>query len=95
MKTKEDIVKNSAKLANVTLDTADKVFDAIFESIRQELLAGEEVSFRRFGGFKLLTRSARMGVDPRNGTPVAIPEKLRIKFHIARAFVAALNGESK
>ena len=95
MKTKEDIVKNSAKLANVTLDTADKVFDAIFESIRQELLAGEEVSFRRFGAFQLMTRSARMGVDPRNGTPVAIPEKLRVKFQIGKTLAAALNKESK
>lgn len=56
------------------LSAADsyKMIDIIFDEIEQSLINGEEVKITGFGTFKILSKSARIGRNPRTGVPAVI-----------------------
>ena len=47
----------------------------IFDQITDALARGDRVVLRRFGAFTVKRRNARLGRNPRTGTPVSVNEK--------------------
>lgn len=91
---------NKAELAvrlAVKMDLAKKTaedFVELFEQIvTQALLDGEEVTIAGFGTFSARTRSARMGVNPRNPSEkIHVPAVRVPKFKAGKALKDALKG---
>ena len=54
--------------------------DKAFEAMASALVEGEEVNITDFGRFKVVSRAARVGRDPRTGAKVDIPAKRVVKF---------------
>ncbi len=79
----------AAKIA-VTKKVAEDAVDTVFESIMKELSQGEEVAVAGFGVFLVKKRSARMGINPRTGEKMHMPETKTPKFRAGKALKAAV-----
>lgn len=80
-------------LANVLrnrfgLTSADsyKMIDIIFDEIEQSLVHGEDVKIAGFGTFKILSKSARIGRNPKTGEPAVISARRVATFHPSTNF---------
>lgn len=78
-----------AKLGG-TKKTAEDAVDTVFDTIMQTLARGEEVAVSGFGSFIVKKRSARMGVNPRTGAKIQMPETVTPKFRAGKVLKAAV-----
>lgn len=60
------------------------VVNAVLDTIQMRLQNGDQVRLRGFGTFKVTTRKASAGRNPRTGEPISIPEKRVAKFTPAK-----------
>ena len=70
------------------LTTADsyKMIDIIFDEIGQSLINNEEVKVTGFGTFKILSKPARIGRNPKTGVPAVISARRVATFHPSNEF---------
>lgn len=80
-------------LANVLrnrfgLTAADsyKMIDIIFDEIKESLIHGEEVKITGLGTFKILSKSARIGRNPKTGVPAVISARRVVSFRPSDVF---------
>lgn len=59
---------------------AERAVDAVFDAITAELQAGQTVTVRGFGTFKVKKRAERMGRNPHTGEPIKIAARSAIAF---------------
>ena len=91
--TKQDIVTEVSRNADLKLnqDQIKDVLEASLESIIRALGRGSTVELRNFGVFKIATRKARVGRNPRNpGVDIPIPARPGVKFRAGKEMRAAL-----
>jgi integration host factor subunit beta len=69
----------------------EKIVNAILDTITTALAQGDRVELRDFGVFAVKTRDARTGRNPRNGTKVAVSEKVVPTFKTSRNMHRRLN----
>jgi DNA-binding protein HU-beta len=74
-----------------TKAAAGKALEAVLETIRDSLAAGETVTLTGFGSFKVSERAARTGRNPQTGAPIKIPAKRVVKFSTSKGLKDALN----
>ena len=72
-------VANVAKVAGVKAEVVHNVLAAI-----GKIAETERVTFVGFGTFKMETTEARIGRNPQNGNPVAIPGKTVLRFKASK-----------
>jgi integration host factor subunit alpha len=66
--------------------------DAFFESIASNVTQGKDVKISGFGNFKVNTKLARPGRNPRTGDPVTIAARRTVTFHCGQMFKDTLNA---
>ena len=69
----------------------EKIVNTILDTITTALARGDRVELRGFGVFAVKTRGARTGRNPRDGTEVAVSEKVVPMFKISRDMHRRLN----
>jgi len=69
----------------------EAIVNAILDTITTALAQGDRVELRGFGVFAVKKRDARTGRNPRNGTKVAVPEKIVPTFKTSRDMHRRLN----
>lgn len=90
--TKAELVdKIYAKAALPSKAKAEEALDAVISCLRDALVDGETVTFTGFGSFKVNTRAARKGRNPRSGEEIDIPESKVVKFTPGKALKDAIN----
>jgi DNA-binding protein HU-beta len=70
---KQDFIRAAAAQAGLSQDALSKALSAMISVVTSELQSGNEVNITGFGAFKVSTRAARNGVNPRTGAPIKIP----------------------
>jgi integration host factor subunit beta len=70
---------------------AVKVVNAVLEEIVAALVRGDRVELRGFGAFGVKKRPARMGHNPKTGTPVAVTQKYFPTFRVGKDMRERLN----
>jgi len=60
---------------DLSLKEMERVVDAFFDSICEQLASGGRVELRGFGAFSTRSRDARTGRNPRTGTAVDVDAK--------------------
>ena len=55
------------------------VVNTVFQSITESLAEGKKVELRGFGSFRVRSRNARIGRNPKSGDRVDVPAK-RVPF---------------
>lgn len=88
---KNDLASAMAEDAGITKSSAIKALDAMTNSIKSALRAGDKVSIPGFGTFQAKHRSARMGRNPATGESIQIAASNSPSFKAGKAFKDALN----
>ena len=79
--TKRDLVIRVARQANMKQSDVMDIIQLTLDPITEELAAGNNIEFRNFGVFEVLTRKARVGRNPNSPKQeVKIPERAVVKF---------------
>lgn len=78
--TKKEIVSKIAEGTNIKQIDVKKVVQGTLDEIVTSLTKGQTVELRNFGVFKVKTRRARVGRNPKTGVTVPIPEKRIVTF---------------
>ena len=77
---KAALVDEVAKRTESSKMQVSATVDAVFEVIRNALVAGERVIIAGFGSFRVRDRTARTINNPRTGEPMQIPAKKVVSF---------------
>lgn len=77
--TKKDIVLKIAEESDLKQIDVKKVVQKTFDAIVDALAKGERVELRNFGVFKVKSRKARLGRNPKTGQEVPVaPKKVAV-----------------
>lgn len=76
------LTKESLEVKGIELDTKESkiVVEAVFEVIRERLIAGDDFDIFNFGKLENKTRAARKGRNPQTNEEIDIPEKRAVGF---------------
>jgi integration host factor subunit beta len=73
--TKAELIEKVLTAASLNRKEAEAAVETIFGSIIQSLRDGEKIELRGFGSFRLRSRGARVGRNPKTGEKVQVPAK--------------------
>jgi integration host factor subunit beta len=71
----ELVQKIASENGDLRLEEVERIVDAFFDSIVDQLAGGGRVELRGFGAFSTRSRESRTGRNPRTGAPVAVNAK--------------------
>ena len=69
----------------------DKALKAVFDAIKDEVVAGNKVDIAGFGSFQSADRAARTARNPQTGEAIQVAAKKAVKFKASKTFKDALN----
>ena len=78
--TKLDLTHHLADTVGLTAKDCAALVNAMFDTIRATLAAGEDVKLSGFGNFNLHEKRARPGRNPKNGEPFEIRARRVVTF---------------
>lgn len=87
---KQDFIREVAAKAGLSQDAVAKVLSAEIDVITAQLQWGGEVNITGFGAFKVATRAARNGINPRTGAAIKIPAMKSPVFRVGKTFKEAI-----
>jgi DNA-binding protein HU-beta len=88
---KGELIESVASQSNLSKADAGRAVDAIIGAISGALQAGGDVSLVGFGTFKVKSRAARMGRNPRTGETIQIKASKVPGFKAGKALKDAVN----
>jgi len=91
--TKGDLIDAIASSASLTKTQAGAAVNAIIDSISLSLQKGNDVTLIGFGSFKVSSRKAREGRNPRTGATIKIPAKKSVTFVTGKALKDSVNSK--
>ncbi|HUL12146.1 MAG TPA: HU family DNA-binding protein [Methylococcaceae bacterium] len=89
-----DAVKSqiAEKRPEVTKADVEAITESLWETIRNEVAAGNVVPIPGFGIFELKESAERTGRNPQSGETITIAASKAVRFKLAAPFKAQLNG---
>ena len=88
--TRIDLANALRNRFGLTAADSYRMIDIIFDEIEQSLINGEDVKITGFGTFKILSKSARIGRNPKTGVPALISARRVASFRPSNDFKAAM-----
>lgn len=82
-KVKPNDIKNKA--------AADRLIDAVFDVIKEEVVNGGSVTISNFGTFKAVQRAEKVCMNPNTKEKFTVAAKMSPKFVPGTGFKAAVN----
>lgn len=82
--TKADLVKKVAEETGYIRKDVALMVDAFLQAVKDTLAEGHHIEIRGFGTFKLKTRKARMGRNPKTDEKVPVPPRTVPTFKFSR-----------
>ena len=90
--TKSELVDAVARRQNLPRQTAERVVNVLYDSIRDALLRGDRVEIRGFGSFKARSYEGYTGRNPRTGVPIVVDPKVLPVFKVGKELRVRVNG---
>jgi len=87
---KQDFIKAVAADAGLSQDAVSKALTSMIDVITTELKKGREVNVTGFGAFKVSSRAARNGVNPRTRESIKIPAMKSPVFRAGKTLKEAI-----
>ena len=89
---KSELLKHiHTRSSQLSQRNVEKVVGAILEEIISAIARGDRVELRGFGTFSATVRSARVGRNPKTGTDLAVPTKVKPHFKAGKEMRERLN----
>ena len=89
---KTELIGTVAEQCGYTKKDVGSVVDALFETIKEAVVSGDEVNVAGFGKFCVAERAAREGRNPATGESMTIAASKAPKFKASSAFKTAVNA---
>jgi len=86
----QEVAKAVGQYMEITNWDAEEIVSEIINSMITALKSGDEIEVRKFGSFRVRTRNARRGRNPKNGEAVAVPSKSIVFFKMGRELKESL-----
>ena len=87
---KEELVSSLAAATSLTQKDVTKVLEALVETVKITLKKGEDITLIGFGTFKVSSRAARTGRNPKTGAPLEIKASKVPSFKAGKALKEAV-----
>jgi integration host factor subunit beta len=91
--TKIDLVNKLMEELNLSRKEAEETVNIFLGSIIESLHNKQGVELRGFGSFRLRTRDARIGRNPKTGESVKVPPKTIVYFKTGKDLKEAINAK--
>lgn len=88
--TKADIIARIAQDTGIEKSVATTVVEAFMESVRESMIAGNEVFLRGFGSFIIKQRAEKKARNISKNTTIVIPAHSVPAFKPAKTFLEAV-----
>ena len=89
---KTEIMSALVEKTGLTKAYVEKVYNATFELIKEELSKGNEMSVAGFGKFKITERAAREGRNPQTGETIKIAASKSVGFKAGKELKEIVNA---
>ena len=89
--TKRELVTRVANKLGMTQSDVLEIVETAFETLTQNLAAGNRWELRGFGAFDVKKRVSRLGRNPRTGDEVPVPERKVVTFRPSKRMRDLLN----
>lgn len=93
MANKSTLIEKVKVEAEVTNKQATKAVEAVFDGIREAMLAGESTGIVGFGTFDTRDRAERIGRNPQTGDEITIAAAKAPTFKASKKLKDLLNGK--
>lgn len=90
--TKAEIIDHMAQCAGISKAEASRALQAFLDCVTDALRKGQKVTIQGFGTFAVTQRKARVGRDPKTGSPIQIPETRVPRFTPGKALRQAVRS---
>jgi DNA-binding protein HU-beta len=90
--TKPEFIAEVAKVAETTKVDAEKVVNAMLDTVQDTLAKGDSIQFVGFGTFEVKERAAREGINPRTKEKIQIAAKKAPGFKAGKKLKDAVAG---
>jgi integration host factor subunit beta len=80
----QEVAKAVGQYMEITNRDAEEIVSEIINSMIKALKEGDEIEIRGFGSFRVRSRNARNGRNPKNGMPVKVPSKNVVYFKMGK-----------
>lgn len=87
---KQDLVASVAEKTGLSKKDSEKALNAMIETIKDALAAGDKVTLVGFGTFETRHRQARTGRNPQTGEPIHIPAQTVPAFRPGKELKASV-----
>lgn len=91
--TKDNLAQHITNEFGMTKSQAEKIVDSTFDWITKMVAGGEKVLISGFGAFEAKKRHARLGINPRTGEKITIPETITPKFRAGKGLKRAVKAK--
>ena len=82
---KSDLVEKVMQATGLPKPKAQEAVNALFNGMKEALLAGERIELRGFGVFQVKNRKRGIGRNPKTGVEVEIPPGKTVRFKPGKA----------
>ncbi|HCI55107.1 MAG TPA: HU family DNA-binding protein [Bacteroidales bacterium] len=93
--TKADIVNEIAKSTGIEKATVQKTVEAFMETVKNSMIAGNNVYLRGFGSFVIKKRAKKTARNISKNTTIIIPAHNIPAFKPAKSFVNKVKSQTK
>jgi len=90
---KSDIIEEIAIIFEIPKSRAEKIVNALFTEMVENLKAGKRIEFRGFGSFAAKEYEGYIGRNPDTGEETIVPAKRRLRFRMSDVLFAELNKD--
>lgn len=89
---KNELIRDVANLAGITIKEAATAFDAVIDAITDGLKRGEKIQISGFGTFEVKVKEAREGINPKTGERIQIETTKLPAFKFGKAYKDEINS---
>ncbi|MCM1042806.1 MAG: HU family DNA-binding protein [Corallococcus sp.] len=83
---KGQFIKELQDKTGKSASETNKMFDAFWDCVGEQLKKGEDVALTGIGTFRIKKTSKRKGVNPATGEKITIPAKTVVAFKPSKSF---------
>lgn len=88
---KTEIIDALASTTGLTKADVERVYNATFALIKEQLAKGEKFSVSGFGNFSISERAARTGRNPQTGETIQIAASKAVRFKAGKELKETIN----
>ena len=90
-----DLTSVMAAAGGISKISAERALNAALDAMTEEMQRGGRITLSGFGSFRVASRRARIGRDPRTGSTIHIDECKTVSFIVSEELKQSLNQSAR